>query len=1709
MGTNIYTDNKAYVSQYAQGTAIQPVDPVFLKPKGTPGVNPHINNSLQIENPAGTVRDHHTKVPHRHSALASPAPRHSVITVLKGIFSAVVNKENTFLSWAKDVYIESRNTVMHMVDTAVDAAWSMLPEAVKNVINNGSNIVKGMSMDDFKGAAQEELEAVQEFLTSPDAAIALAETLALMAAQGIPVVGQVIGGAAAAQRIKGAIEAAGPAVEELKGMVDTWSKPMTPEQMAAARKQLAKWLIGTGIAILLAALGRAGAKVAAKIRARKNSTTPAITNTGKGKSDTPCACKFPRPVVIATGEKALIEADFSLSGPMAINWRRSYRSGDTRQSWHGQGWATPLSVSLVLSSTGLVLHDAQGRVVNLPPIEVGGEFFEAYEALTLRRPEANRWTLSDKAGETRHFRQVDSAQWDIPLLGISDRDGNHVRLSYPAWEPNKDNALANCPTKIIDSAKRELHLTWDPRGLLLAVDAIDKSQAKAIRLASYTYDSDGCLTSARDANDQGRTYEWRNKVLAGYRLATGERFAATYDDYSPMGKVTRSWCVDSPNEAEGHTFTYNERARVTRAVDGLGRITTFYYDERKDIVAIIDPAGNRQATPFDANGHVEAATDPLGRSTSYQFDRRGNLTSLIDPSGASTALTYNEIDLPVTITDALQNTWKSHYDERGHLLASIDPLDHRTQYSYDDRGLPTEVVDARGGIKRFQWSEAGELVAYTDCSNRTTKYDYDFFGNLVVVVDALGQKTAYDYDATQRLIRVVQPDGGIHHYQYDAEDRLVAYTDPLGASTKYRYNANGDPIERTDATGHTLAYRYDAANRLIALVNENGAAYLFRYDHADNLIEEIGFDGRVQRYCYNAAGELTHLIEVGALGGREPGPGKITWFSRDAMGRLIEKRHSDSGIAHNAAPALTAFTYDPLGRLTQATNPDAHIAFAYDALSQLIEETQTYLPANLKDTNTLFKLQHRYDSLGNRIETTMPGPNGEAGKRINWLYYGNGHLHQINVEENGEHHTIVDIERDQLHREIERTQGAIASHYAFDPMGRLAVHKITRQKQTNANLIASDRTDADTGARVSGRAGAIPTANLPHAELINRAFQYDVAGNLTGVTDSLRGVSKYHYDALSRIRNAERAVGNESFDFDPAGNLLNTGHTNSSSGASASNPDIVSGGVSGDTLSKIQSNRIAVFQDLRFEYDEHGNIVKRLQGWHTEQHFRYSPEHQLVEATVTRFTEKLEPKLAKPLRPERVEDSSTTANERPNTTQVTRYRYDPLGRRIDKTDAFGATRFLYDGDLLVGELRGSKLSEYLYEPYSFIPLAKLESEWQSTPQNATQPDDESNNEGTAEQGFRNLQDLHTLIASNPIAAEAQREALEQQTAKEKELFGDSETDASSESNESAITLTPLTPVQPLAASPNDSGRHEENYSLSNQRENALPAQKTRVAKRFAVYYYQCDQIGAPQELTDESGKIVWAASYKVWGETEALQYLKTGTDDRPRASYQVFSRNSRTMSHDQSKRVQSLTLVDQPLRFQGQYFDQETQLHCNYFRYYDPIVGRFIHQDPIGMAGGFNSYQFAPSTSGWTDALGLTPCPCKKDCNKLLPGEGKAGTYTALDRAGSKGDNITPHHMPSHKYMSNNCPGGYTHGTGITMNMEQPDTGGRHRQTRSYGRGGKGTDLTETPRQALARDIRDARRIYQKDDCYTTGIRQGLQDVIAQNKAAFPDCFKK
>ena len=111
-----------------------------------------------------------------------------------------------------------------------------------------------------------------------------------------------------------------------------------------------------------------------------------------------------------------------------------------------------------------------------------------------------------------------------------------------------------------------------------------------------------------------------------------------------------------------------------------------------------------------------------------------------------------------------------------------------------------------------------------------------------------------------------------------------------------------------------------------------------------------------------------------------------------------------------------------------------------------------------------------------------------------------------------------------------------------------------------------------------------------------------------------------------------------------------------------------------------------------------------------------------------------------------------------------------------------------------------------------------------------------------------------------------------------------------------------------------------------------------------LYWYQNDQLGTPIGLTDGFGETLYECQYNGYGQIIDETYHEVGNRAIP----------------------------DNPLRFQGQYYDEETGLHYNLNRYYDPFVGRYLTQDPIKLAGGWNFYQYVCGNPvKWSDPLGL------------------------------------------------------------------------------------------------------------------------------------------
>ncbi|MGN6939228.1 RHS repeat-associated core domain-containing protein [Neisseria sp. P0012.S006] len=486
---------------------------------------------------------------------------------------------------------------------------------------------------------------------------------------------------------------------------------------------------------------------------------------------------------------------------------------------------------------------------------------------------------------------------------------------------------------------------------------------------------------------------------------------------------------------------------------------------------------------------------------------------------------------------------------------------------------------------------------------------------------------------------------------------------------------DGLPLKRTNALGHTFAYAYDKARRLTVLTNENGETYRLDYDPTDNLIQETGWDGKITAYGYDAAGQLVQQTEYGQSNheGRlkeRPETWHIHRFKRNILGQLIEKQSRKvsgrNGQSKDEGISRTRFEYDPVtGNLTKARNQHSSVELAYDELDRLIGETTVH-------NGQSATVGYQYDPLGNRIRTILPD-----GRHIDYLYYGSGHLHQISLD--GE--VITDIERDKLHREIQRTQGSISSLYDYDPMGRLKSQRTVR-----------NGTPTPRGKQNPLAGGAV-----------NRRYAYDKAGNLIQSADQRSGVLNYVYDKIGRIQEARNSQTgrSETFAFDPAHNILDIPTSTPSPAGEGRGEGKTTAPISDDTKTQgrlkspanpnlTAGNRLKEYNGIEYTYDALGNLIYRQLPDGENQYYQYDLENQLVRA-----------EIKKPA----------------GNTEIWTYAYDPFGRRLSKerqdklawtsTDP-KRTHFVWDGSRLLQEYTYKGSYTYIYtDQDSYEPLAQI------------------------------------------------------------------------------------------------------------------------------------------------------------------------------------------------------------------------------------------------------------------------------------------------------------------------------------------------------------------------------------------------------------------
>lgn len=933
---------------------------------------------------------------------------------------------------------------------------------------------------------------------------------------------------------------------------------------------------------------------------------------------------FGNPVDVTTGRKVLLaeaEIDYVIPSPLPVRIKRFYSSSLDQAGTLGRGWVLPWDLRLQARDGRLWYTDAQGRESGFPLVRSGQSSFSDSEQRYLTCTPDGRYVLHD-VGETycdfgRLDPDTDRIAW---VRRIEDQAGQWMQFERDSQGRVRE---------ILTCGGIQAVLDYEPvHGRLGTVTLVHGDER---RLAvAYGYDDHGQMASVTDANGAVvRRFTYADGLMTSHANALG--FVSSYT-WATIGGQPRVVATQT-SEGERWIFEYDVDARESRVRHADGRSARWRYDARFQIVECTDLDGAQYRVEYNDAGMPTAFLLPGERKVTLEYDEAGRIVAETDPLGRTTRTRYDGNSLrPVEVTAPDGGVWQAEYDRQGRRVLGRDPLGRTNRYTYPD-GLtsqPDAHVDARGGRKVLAWNRLGQLIAYTDCSGKTTRYAFDAFGLPVETVNALGQRVAYAMRPTGEPVRIAYPDGSEESFEYDAAGLVVRQVGLGGRVRQWRRNARGQLCEAIDPAGRRLQYRYDAEGRLFELLNEH-ARYAFAHDAGGRLASETRPDGVTRRFAYDDAGGLRELTIVGAAdpaNRRDAGPVRVIRFERDPMGNLaaqhtptdvtryerdagdrllaVERTPTQAGAALGIGPDVVRFEYDKGGRLTAEHGVNGAVEYGLDELDNV---------------------------------STLSLPHAQT---LQMLRYGSGHVHQIRCGDQ----VVSDFERDDLHREISRTQGRLMERSGYDLLGR--------------KLWQAAGVSPETTGRMRGQ--------------LWRSYGYDAAGELTETHDSLRGSTQYGYDAAGQLVRQTRAADRhlEEFAWDAAGNLLDERQRRS--------------------RGYVEGNRLRMWQDLRFAYDAFGNLATKQQGPNRTQHFSYDGQDRLIAVRTEDASGAVEVRFEYDPLGRRTAKSETY--------------FDVRG--VEQRKA--RKRFVWEGLRLAQEIRETGVSSYAYSPDApYSPVARVDA----------------------------------------------------------------------------------------------------------------------------------------------------------------------------------------------------------------------------------------------------------------------------------------------------------------------------------------------------------------------------------------------------------------
>ena len=901
-------------------------------------------------------------------------------------------------------------------------------------------------------------------------------------------------------------------------------------------------------------------------------------------------------------------------------------------------------------------------------------------------------------------------------------------------------------------------------------------------------------------------------------------------------------------------------------------------------------------------------------------------------------------------TRQMDETSSSKSSTRG--VSSTDRFTYDVKYDLWPAQPKTTVVDPLGASRTYTFSNASDgvyrVLGYTGppctaggCGDASKSKTYDANGNVSSEVDVNGISISRTYDLSRNL-EVLRTEG---------VGTPAARTVATSWHTTLRYPVQIDLYAGEAATGipfSTTSYSYDATGHVLSISISAPAATpsitrtrTYTYNAFGQVLTEDGprtdvSDVTTYTYYNCATGaecgqvhtvtdSLNHVMSYDTYDAdghptKVTNPnGVVTTYGYDLRQRLTAT--CVGGLLPQCTGGeLTSREYWPIGQLKKIINPDgSSMEFVYDAAHRLIQVA---------------------DNIGNRIAYTLD-PTGNVIAENGFDFFGILHAAKSRIFNAS----------NQLYQDIGApSTGSATTTYGYDANGNLAsvsaplnrssvssydglnrlrqttdpsgVTSYTYDAKDNVNTVTDPLGRVTTYTR-NGLGDLVAEINPATGATTNT---FDSGGNLKASTDA-RGITKiFSYDALERVTKVE---------YQRAGIIAESEHLTYDVGANGVGR--MTGASNGDS-------------SITWSYDPQGRVLSRTQtvGGVTKNIAMSYSNGRLASMTlpsghVVAYAYDSAGQL--------------TALQVDGTPVVSGVTYEPLGPANGWMWGNGTTQVIsYDQD---GRFSGSTFSNGtgISQAVSYDLASRITSLANTGGDDWTYGYDHMDRITSAQSVSASLAWSYDAIGNR----QSQTGSVASGYSSDNITFVYDDRGRLSSATAQGTTSYLYNAVGERvrkSGSANDvvfvydqSGHLIGEYSGTGTliQETVwfgdIPVATLRPGPggSIEIFYVHADYLATPRLVTRPSDNaVVWKWDSDPFGTTQA--------NENP-SGLGAFVYN---------------------LRFPGQYFDAETSLHYNYFRDYDPTVGRYVQSDPIGLGGGINTYNYVrnrPSMA--TDSTGL------------------------------------------------------------------------------------------------------------------------------------------